>query len=358
MYLFKHFLVVAFAINSLAGFSQHFISFRDKHISYEGRIAFTNFAAALNWPGTSVRINFKGTNISGQFKDADTANYYNIIIDNKILSKFHFDTIKKTYLLASGLSNEKHSLQVFKLTEWDKDKTWFYGFEVDNKTLLLNPPKPPKRKIEFFGNSITCGYAIEDTVNDSPVGYFENCYNAYAAITARHFNAQMHLTAKSGIGITISWAPLIMPEMYNRLEPLDLNSKWDFSKFTPDLVVINLFQNDAWLTNMPNNQQFKARFGTRPPTKEFLIKAYQNFVVSVRKKYPKASIICMLGNMDITKSGSPWPGYVKKAVALLHDKKIYSYFAPYKNTPGHPKTAEQKMLANGLIKFISQHIQW
>ena len=123
-------------------------------------------------------------------------------------------------------------------------------------------------------------------------------------------------------------------------------------------MVINLFQNDAWLTNMPNHQQFKARFGNQPPTKEFLIQAYKNFVANVRTKYPQASIICMLGNMDITRSESPWPGYVKKAVALLHDKKIYTYFAPYKNTPGHPKTAEQKMLADGLIQFISRYIKW
>lgn len=358
MNLFKCSLLVIFAICATPLFSQKFISFRDKHISYEGRIAFTKDAAALHWPGTSVRINFKGTQISGRFKDADTANYYNILIDNKIVSKLHFDTIQKTYLLASGLSNGKHSLQVFKRTEWDKGKTWFYGFEVAAKTQLLNPPKPPKRKIEFFGNSITCGYAIEDSVNDSPVGYFENCYDAYAAITARHFNAQMHATAKSGIGITISWAPLIMPEMYERLEPLDPNSKWDFSKFIPDLVVINLFQNDAWLTTMPGHEQFKARFGTKPPTQEFLINAYKSFVVKVRRKYPRASIICMLGNMDITRSGSPWPGYVDKAVASLHDKKIFTYFAPCKNTPGHPKTAEQQLLADGLIKFIKQHIRW
>lgn len=355
---FKIFLAFILANCSSNVFSQKFIPFRDNHISYEGRIAFTHTAAELNWPGTSVRINFKGTQISGRFKDADTANYYNIIIDDKVVSKFHFDTIQKTYLLASGLLNGKHSLQVFKRTEWDKGKTCFYGFEVDDKTQILNPAKPLKRKIEFFGNSITCGYSIEDTVADSPVGYFENCYDAYAAITARHFNAQLHATAKSGIGITISWAPLIMPEMYNRLEPLDSNSKWDFSKFIPDLVVINLFQNDAWLTNMPNHEQFKERFGTEPPTEKFLINAYENFVGNVRKKYPKASIICMLGSMDITRGGSPWPDYVKKAVALLHDKKIYTYFAPYKNTAGHPKTAEQKKLADGLIKFINQHIKW
>ena len=340
-------------------FSQSvFIPANDKHILYEGRIPFKQDTAELTWPGTSVYINFKGKGISGIFKDADTSNYYNVVIDKKSIQKFHFDTVKQTYVLATDLPYGKHTLQLFKRTEWDKGKTLFYGFAVDDNVKLLSPPALPKRKIEFFGNSITCGYAIEDTVTDSPVGYFENNYNSYAAITARHFNAQYYCTSKSGIGITISWFPLIMPEMYDRLDPVDSTSKWDFSGYTPDVVVINLFQNDSWLVNMPDNAEFKSRFGTKPPEESFIVDACKNFVQLVRNKYPGAQIICMLGNMDITKEGSPWPGYVQKAVAQLNDNKIFTFFAPYKNTPGHPKTPEQEASAKTLIDFIEQNIKW
>src|SRR6185437_9190940 len=141
-------------------FPQRFIPFNNKHISYEGRIPFTADAAELMWPGTSVSINFKGTGISGIFKDQDTSNYYNIIIDKDSIHTIKFDTLKKRVFLANGLPYGKHSLQLFKRTESDKGKTWFYGFETDTKTKLLKPEKLPKKKIEFFGNSITCGYAI------------------------------------------------------------------------------------------------------------------------------------------------------------------------------------------------------
>ena len=149
-----------------------------------------------------------------------------------------------------------------------------------------------------------------------------------------------------------------MPEMYNRLDPTDSTSKWDFSKYTPDLIVINLLQNDSWIVTMPNNEQFKKRFGSKPPDEAEIVEAYKNFVQTIRSTYPKAPIICMLGNMDITKKGSPWPGYVQKAVSQLHDKKIFTYFAPYKDTYGHPKIKEQVTLANGLIQFIDEHIKW
>ena len=66
----------------------------------------------------------------------------------------------------------------------------------------------------------------------------------------------------------------------------------------------------------------------------------------------------MMGNMDITKEGSLWPGYMQKAVASLHDQKIFTFIAPYKNTPGHPRIAEQEGLAKGLIQFIEEHIEW
>ncbi|MVN23101.1 SGNH/GDSL hydrolase family protein [Mucilaginibacter arboris] len=334
------------------------ISFDDPRITYSGRTGFKAGAAELYWPGASVKINFTGSGIAAVLKDQDTSNYYQVIVDENIISKIHPDTSKKVYQLAAGLSNGKHTLELFKRTEWDKGKTWFYGFLPVKEASVLPAPALPKRKIEFYGNSITCGYATEDLKGDSPIGYFENNYVSYAAITARHFNAQYSCIAKSGIGVLVSWFPLIMPEMYDRLDPTDSTSKWDFSKYTPDLVVINLFQNDAWITLQPNNPEFKHRFGTKAPSADDIVVAYKNLVQNIRDKYPKAKIICALGSMDATREGSPWPGYIEKAVKQLNDKAIYTHFFPYKNTPGHPKVPEQQKMANDLIAYIDKTIKW
>ena len=352
-------LVLLFCAAFREGYAQAlFVPAGDSHISYEGRIKMDRDAAELIWPGTSVRIDFTGRALSGEIRDQDTSNYYNILVDGTVTGKLHPDASRRKYVLATGLPEGRHTVELFKRTEWDKGKTWFYGFSFEGKTVLADPPKRPARKMEVFGNSITCGYAIEDRSGDSPIGYYENNYDSYAAVTARHFNAECHYTAKSGIGVMVSWFPLIMPEMYDRLDPTDSTSRWDFSKYVPDLVVINLFQNDAWITNMPNNEQFKRRFGTQRPSEDFIVASYRNFVRKVRRVYPSARIICMLGNMDITRAGSPWPGYVQKAVAELKDPRVYTFFVAYKNTPGHPKTEEQKAMADKLIEFIDKNIQW
>ncbi len=334
------------------------ITSHDPHIRYTGRINMLDEAAELSWSASSAKINFYGTGVKATIKDERGDNYFNVIVDGKVISVLHPDSVQKEYILSSGLPAANHTLELFKRTEWAMGKTWLYHFTLEKGYALPATPIR-KRKMEFFGNSITCGYAdIDSTGKDRGTSPYENGYLSYATITAQHFNAEFNLTARSGIGILVSWAPLIMPEMYDRLDATDSESKWDFSKYTPDVVVINLFQNDAWITKLPTNDQFKARFGTTAPTDDQIVKAYREFVKTIRGKYPKAQIICVLGNMDAVKDGAPWPGYVEKAVKELGDKNIFSHIFAYKNTPGHPNIKEQQAMADELIAFIDQHIKW
>lgn len=336
-----------------------FVAYTDPAMKYEGRILKKGEAAELTWPGSSVTMYMMGTSVSAILRDTDTANYYNVIVDDKVRGKIHTGTVEKKYILAEGLSNQVHKIQLFKRTESDKGKTFFYGFEIPDSDSVLAPPVSPKRKIEFYGNSITCGYAIEDSSGkDSGIGYFENNYLSYASITARHFNAQYSCVSKSGIGIMISWSPVIMPEIYDRWQESDSSLKWDFDQYKPSVVVVNLFQNDSWLTNMPQHEQFKRRFGKNRPDEKFIVSAYGEFIKQLRRKYPEARIICLLGNMDATKEGSPWPGYIRTALREMNDPGIFLHFFPFKNTNGHPTAAEQQVMADSLIAFIEEHIKW
>ncbi|GAA4102719.1 SGNH/GDSL hydrolase family protein [Mucilaginibacter panaciglaebae] len=339
--------------------AQVIIKSDDPRIHYMGRIDKSTDAAVLSWPGSSISVNFNGTGVKAILKDQHGENFYNVIIDGRVIAKVHLDPTKKEYTLAEGLPMGKHNLELFKRTEWTMGKTWLYQLQFDNKAKVLAAAPVKKRKIEFFGNSITCGYAVEDSSGkDRGTAPYENNYVGYAAITARHFDAEYYCTARSGIGVTISWFPQTMPEMFDLIDGNDKTRKWDFSKYQPDVVVINLFQNDSWLVKQPDHAEFKARFGTTAPTDVQIVKAYHDMVKSIRDKYPKASIICALGNMDATQAGSVWPGYIEKAVASMNDKKILTCFFPYKGSAGHPNGEEQQAMAGQLISFIDQHVKW
>lgn len=352
-------LLVASALSILSGFAQtKFISFNNKRVDFMGRIGMSDTCANFYWCGSSVTLKVKGTHsVKAMLADNIGNNYYYVIVDGNNPFKIKIEKEKKNYSLVSNLDNNSHTIQLFKITNTDNTVTSLYGFEIDGAGKLLKPAKKSKRKIEFFGNSITAGHGVDVPIDsaDSGVPEYFNNYKSYAATTARYFNAQYHCTAKSGIGIMISWFNQIMPEVYDRININDSNSKWDFSKFQADIVVVNLFQNDSWLSNNPAHEQFKVRFGTIKPTEDFIINAYANFIKTIRSKYPKANIICCLGSMGATIKGSKWPGYIDAAVATLNDKKIVTHFFAYKNTPGHPKAHEQKIMADDLIAFIEKN---
>ena len=335
-----------------------FVPANSDQIHYMGRIVHTDSMASFYWSGTSAQINFEGTSVKALLQD-ERDNYYNVIIDHDSVIMIVPPKDKELVTLVENLKPGKHWVELFKRTEYDRGKTDFYGFQLNAGAKLLAPDPVSEKKIEFYGNSITCGYAVDDpSGRDRSDSIFTNNYKSYSAITARHYNAEYSCISKSGIGITISWFPYIMPDIYDELIPLDSTSKWDFSKFTPQVVVIHLLQNDSWLVNMPKHPSFKKYFGIEKPSEEFIINAYKSFVGDIRSKYPSAQIICTMGGMDATREGSPWPGYAEEAVRRMNDDKVFTYFMPYHGIHGHPDEAEQKVMAEGLIKFIDENIKW
>ncbi|AMR33026.1 electron transporter RnfD [Mucilaginibacter sp. PAMC 26640] len=351
-------LVILLSANVCKSIAQTDVNYRDKQIHYMGRVAYRDSAAVLTWSASSVVILFDGTGAKATLQDESGYDYVTVLVDDKVVNTIRPETIKKEYNLISGLPSGPHKLELFKRTEYDMGRLLFYKFTLDGTSKLL-PPPVYKHRIEFYGNSITCGYAIEDLEKkDRGTFEFENGFKSYATITARHFNSDLSIIAKSGIGITVSWFNYVMPDIYNLTDAKLPASFWDFTQYTPEVVVVNLFQNDSWIVRQPENEQFKARFGGKAPDPDFIINAYQNFIGNIRSKYPSATIICALGSMDATKKGSAWPGYIKKAVSDLKDKKVVTCFFTYKDTSGHPSAEEQQIMADQLISFIHKKMNW
>jgi len=328
-------------------------------IQYTGRINFSDPSVPeIYWPGSQVEMKFSGEELKVQLKDEKGENYFNIVIDNDSIRYIKLDSVLRYYTLVKGLPEGEHTIQLIKRTEWDKGKTQVFGFELTNGK-LLDPDPGSGRVIEFFGNSITAGYAIEDlSGGDSPDSILSNNYNTYAAITARHFDADYYATVFSGIGIMVSWFPLIMPELYDRLDPTVPESKWDFTKVRPDIVVVNLLQNDSWLVHMHDHSSFIQRFGSEAPDDDQITTAYANFISDLRKVYPDTQIICALGSMDATQKESKWPGIVEGAVKSLNDDKLFFLFFDYIDKPGHPRVSDNKLMSQRLIEFIEDNIDW
>jgi hypothetical protein len=335
------------------------ISPADQHLQYIGRIDFANPAAPqITWPGTSIAANFTGAYLAVTLDDQWGKNYFNVFIDDAAQPiVVAAEKGEKTYVVAAKLTPGRHRFLLTKRTEGEEGATAFKGVELSDHARLLDPPPRLKRKIEFFGDSITSGMANESP-DDGPdnLPKDKNNFMAYDAITARNLNAELHVTSQSGIGVLISWFPFTMPQFYGQLSAVGLNdSKWDFSAWTPDVVVINLFQNDAWLIDREKRLN-------PVPTDDQRVQAYVDFVKTIRGKYPKAYIVCALGSMDAVKEGSKWPGYVSAAVARIKadnpQENIDTLFFDFTGYTAHPRVKQHRANAEKLTGFIKQKMGW
>ncbi len=366
----KQFLFVFFLLISLFSCSRHegkttgssdtlVIAWNDAHLHYMGRVDTTGpDHAVLIWPGNAVVLRFRGKKVEVLLKDEWGKNDYDIILDESSPRLLRLDTVRRWYLLADSLDEGEHQLTFFKRTEWTRGRTFLMAFRVTGPACVPEHPEVPGRRIEFYGNSITAGYAVHDTLDDRPDSTLSDNYPTYAAITARHYGADYSCIARSGIGLMVSWFPMIMPEMYDLHDPFDTTRHWDFSRWQADLVVINLGQNDSWLVRDPRYPEFVHRFGQEPPTDRQIIEAYKGFIKMIRNVYPRASIICALGSMDAVREGSPWPDYLKTAVKELNDPAVYTLLFPYLGKGGHPKVNDHQMMADTLIHFVDININW
>ena len=346
-------LCIVFVLTfSFSAYGVETIPANDPNIQYIGRIDFTDpLAPILWWPGSYIIANFEGTSINVKLNDynsngkANNNNYFYVIIDDGEPSLIPLSPGEATYVAATGLTDTVHKIQLFKRTETTEGEVAFTGFELDDGKGLLLPPARPKRRIEYYGNSITAGHSVAVPIGlpDTNDGWGKDNYYTYGSVTARNLDAEYHCIAVSGIGLYIDkWGfGGNMQTLY--YDKQSSSTTWDFNQWTPQIVLINLGQNDKWGAY----------------TQEGMESNYVNFAQTLRGHYPDAHIIIALGDMDATAPGSPFPGYVKNAVAELNttynDTKVYSLIFPYGGS-SHPRIERNAAMADQLTAFIQNNI--
>jgi hypothetical protein len=325
-------------------------------LQYTGRIDFAHAGGPeLSWPGTSIEGRFTGTSLALKLDDQHGKNFFNVFIDGDLARPVIVKAGKgsRTYPISADLKPGKHRFLLTKRTEGEEGATVFQGLELADGGRMLSPPARKTRRIEFFGDSITSGMGNESP-DDGPdqLEKDKNSFMSYASITARNLDAEPHIISQSGIGVMISWFPFTMPDFYDQMSAVGNNdTKWDFSQWTPDVVVVNLMQNDSWLIDREHRLKPE-------PGDEQRVQAYKQFIRKIRALYPKAYIVCALGSMDAIRPGSKWPDYVRTAVAQMDDKRIDALIFDFTGYTHHPRVKHHEANAEKLTNFIRGKMGW
>ena len=242
--------------------------------------------------------------------------------------------------LASGLEKGTHTFRLLKQSHVAHSKTVITSISL--KGTIGERPADRKAYIEFYGDSITCGYGVASEYvrrvnglanNDA---YYCDGTKAYAFLAAEELDVDYSMVSVSGwrlagtsASIPITCYPYIN---WNRN-----SQKYDFTSRVPDLVVINLGTNDY------SAKIGEATFGADMET----------WIKRIRSDYGKADLpfVFVVNSMS-----DGYQGTIKSKLTEMGGEAAGLYVMTTvqdrRGLSNHPTCAGQKKTAELLSKFI------
>ena len=263
------------------------------------------------------------------------------------------------------------NLLVYKVTE--PNGIWmpfgavtFQGLVLDDGARVSAAPLPwlPERRLEIFGDSITCCFGCTGSVRYDPTCdgmAAEDAWFSYGSQLARSLSAEYHLQAWSAIGLlndATPFSPGTMSTMVGRTlggSPDTPENRWDVSAFPPSAVVVDLGVNDGLSLNASVSKANATQWAEG--------------MLSLAQRYPKGTPILLLVG--------PWlPQGVDCGVlcqftkgAVAHGQAA-GYNMSYYRTPagsvprnstscgGHPEADAHEAMAAQLTPLLRQMLGW
>lgn len=340
----------------------------DPCIQFVGRISFQNpERPAWNYPGVQIISAFEGT--SAKLVCKPGSGYFMAQVDEAEPFKVAFRGERDSVVtLCTALPRGQHTLRLMYCIEGYEMLPEFWGFIFDGPACM--PPALPARTIEFIGNSITCGYGNEANGASDHFQYeTENHYYSYAQLCARQLQARAHIVARSGIGAyrhyngpktgTPSTNMDKQYEYTNYVTDASLRQqnsfnaqRWDFGRFRPDVVCINLGTNDL----STNNYDVK-----------LFQQGYWELLQMVRRHNPQAKIVLLCGSMlggkelDVAKKAL---NEIAEKAKKAGDENVFRMdFSPSTGAlrygaDYHPSLWQHQQMAAELTAFLRPLMQW
>lgn len=294
-------------------------------LTFFGRTIFERASNAVffNWSGSGFEMSFFGSRVEAEF--VGLADFYPTEGTNLPWLAIMTDDaseVKKVIEVPEGVSTctifevrEKgtHTIRVVKRSENTKGRVGIRKIIVDGE--LVQPyPRGSRRRLEFIGDSITCGFGNETDSSGAFSTALENGLEAYSAITAKLLDADYHSICISGIPLCHSYNEnfrIVLPDFPDFQPPRRAMEdyyaytdrfhqceggmtasfeEWNFERFKPDAIIINLGTNDAFRVKASGND---------PAEEKHFERRYKEFLYALRRLNGDRPVIgCTLGSMD------------------------------------------------------------
>ncbi len=342
----------------------------EQYVKHMGRTEMYQDTLWLAQSASGVEFTFTGTSASITMASdstmmsggaANRARFAVYVNGERVLDK-QIKKMLETYEIFASEEAVETTVQIVKLSEAANSTVGIRSIDV---TCYgdIQPTAQKELKIEFIGDSITCGYGVDD---EDPNHHFstatEDATKTYAYKTAVALDADYSFVAYSGHGIISGYTSngervteQLVPDMYHLSAKTAggvgdfsfSNTEWDFSRFVPDFVVVNLGTND------------NSYVGSDKAKRQMYVDEYVEFLKVIREKNSEAHIVCTLGIM-----GDQLYSAVEEAVenyqSQTSDTKVSAFrFKPHNGSTGyaadwHPTEATHELAAEALAAEIKK----
>lgn len=266
-------------------------------------IALSGAGVAFRFQGKQLNITIIGSDVAKQNQLVTEYARFAVFINGERIIDEVMDAPQKSFEVINSLSMQDAEVRIMKLSEAPMSAMGLLPIQCDEAAIIL-PVAKKLHSMEFIGDSITCGYGVDESLAEDH--FFttktEDVTKAYAYKTAQLLDADYSMFSCSGYGIISGYtgdpevrtADELIPPYYEKQcfsrdsfggagRPADI--PWDFSQYQPEVVVINLGTNDD---SFCQDTEWK---------REEYRQKYTEFLKVVRKNNPEAYIFCVLGLM-------------------------------------------------------------
>ena len=319
------------------------------YFRYSGRILEKDGASYLGFTNSMVEFYVMGTGDNSTVISANIGTHPNgeenetrlkVFIDDSdvpaALLILHEESAD--YILASFQDSELHKISLIKITEAAMSHAKLNGVNVTNGKIVPLPSSEDNRiKVEFIGDSITCGYGVYGDPDSEYHIKYEDGMASYAALTAKSLRLNARYFSVSGFGVYVRYdgdPEGIITKVYPYTNFfVDETIKYNFNEFIPDLVVINLGTNDS---GHLENEDIQNGF----------ISNYVGLLKFIKTYAPNSKILCICGTL-CTNAFS----YIDSAIKLATKtglNGLYTFELPYHDV-------ENDSMASGHPSLITHH---
>jgi len=320
----------------------------EKHFRTHGRYTIKHGCYAFDWSNSGISFNFTGTGFIlsfGEFQFNEPS-YIKVFIDGR--EQRFAVTSGKEKIIYENLPEKRHRVQIIRITESEHPLLFKDILLFGKEQKFLLPPFDKPKKIEFIGDSITCGYGVIANPTETKYKtYQQDSTMTYAFFTAKELDADAHYICISGKGIVCNCngeKDLEIPIFFEYASRC--KEQWDYAKWVPNVVVINAGTNDV---------------GGAISDRSFAF-ASINFIRQIHSKYPDAQIIWVYGMLN-----DKYATAIKNAIKEVNkdDEKVHFLYAESINkfsgetgANGHPNTKANMRVAKLLTKKIKSVTGW